>query len=224
MIALTQNDERSMNTPIRQSRIALAMGSFVLWIDSVGGFRLLEGDQFTIGGLGGDEPADIAVRSAWRTRMATLTRSGDDFWLKPIVSQASDAELRSRPVIAGEVLTLEFEKTNPNSSEPRLRLHKPSPLSRTAVLTLDPPHRFVAPVDGILLVDKMILIGADRSSHIRASRLVEALIMIKRGADWTIRQKDAPSRIMVEGERIEIGELVMTLRREPLVNGAGEKK
>ena len=27
-----------------------------------------------------------------------------------------------------------------------------------------------------------------------------------------------------EGERIEIGELVMTLRREPLVNGAGEKK
>jgi len=224
MIALTQNDERPMNTPIRQSRNALAMGSCVLWIDSVGGFRLLEGDQFSIGGLGGDDPADIAVRSAWRTRMATLTRSGDDFWLKPIASQTLDLGTRSRPVICGDVLTLEPQKTGASSSEPRLRLLKPSPLSRTAVLMLDPPHRFVVPVDGVLLVDKMILIGPDRSNHIRAPRLDAALIMLKRGADWTIRQKDGLSRTMVEGERMEIDELVMTIRCESLVNEAGEKK
>lgn len=73
-------------------------------------------------------------------------------------------------------------------------------------------------------MDKMILIGPDRSNHIRAPRLDAALIMLKRGADWTIRQKDGLSRTMVEGERMEIDELVMTIRCESLVNEAGEKK
>lgn len=213
-----------MNTPDRQSRNVLAIGVWVLWIDSVGGFRLLEGDTFTVGGLGGDDPADIAVRSSWRTRMATLSRSGDQFWSCPNLGSETVSAGASYPLISGEVIATGTQEAVSGSGLPRLRLHKPSPLSQTAVLTLDPPHRFVAPVDAILLFDKMILIGPDPSNHIRVSRMTESLIMIKRANDWTIRQKDSSARMMTDGERIEIGDLVMTIRRESLADVAGEKK
>jgi len=213
-----------MNQPIRQGRNALAMGVWVLWIDSVGGFQLLEGDQFSVGGLGGDDPADIAIRSAWRSRMAVLSRSGEDFWLKQLISGEAESETSLAMTTSGEVLAIDKPTSGAAANEPRLRLEKPSPLSRTVVVTLDPPHRFVTPVDAFLLTDKMILIGQDRSNHIRVSRLSEGLIMIKRGDDWTIRKKDSAAQAMFDGQRIEIAGLAMTIRRELRTDESGEKR
>ena len=59
MIATNQALNAMMNSSQRQSRNALALGVWDLWIDSVGGFRLLEGDRFTIGGSGGEDPDDV---------------------------------------------------------------------------------------------------------------------------------------------------------------------
>jgi hypothetical protein len=229
MIAFPQLDTCPMNMPHRQCRNALAIGVWALWIDSVGGFRLLEGDRFTVGGLGGDDPADIAVRSSWRTRMATLSRSGDGFWWSPHLPSSPDSAapsdpLPTHPLMSGEVIFPGAQDAVPGSGLPHLRFHQPSPLSKTAVLTLDPPYRFVAPVDGILLFDKTILIGPDPTNHIRVSRMTESLIMIKRGNEWTIRQQDSSTRSMVDGQSVDIGDLVMTIRRESLAEEVGEKK
>jgi len=237
MIATNRTLNAMFNSPNRQSRNAMATGVWELWIDSVGGFRLLEGDRFTIGGSGGDDPADIAVRSAWRSQMAMLRRVGDDFWLqRGSTTQTGFAPLVSKepvasPVVCDAVLPVEFMpvgtmgqqgfgageigKVDSGAPGPRLRLRKPSPLSGTVVLLLDPPHRFVVPVDAMILVDKTVLIGPDRSNHIRAPQQVKSgFVLLKRADQWWVRQSDGSTKPMIEGERVEIDNLVMTIRRD----------
>jgi hypothetical protein len=210
MIAFNRNRDSTMTQPARQSRNALAVCSWVLWIDSVGGFQFLEGDRFTVGGLGGQDPADIAVRSAWGRHVGTLQRIEDDFWL----SLTGDAEGQRRPMPWDQPLPL-MSREPQSHSEPRLRLQKPSPLSRTALLTLDPPHRFVTPVDAILLVDATVLIGQTRSHHIRTPNYTgDTLVMSKRGDQWRIARAGGTPEPMLDGQTVEIDSLVLTLRRE----------
>jgi hypothetical protein len=210
MIAFNRDYESAMTNADRQSRNALASGSWMLWIDSVGGFQLLEGDRFTLGGLGGQDPADIAVRSAWRRHVGTLQRIDDDFWM----TAAGDSSQQRQHVSWDQPLPLPSREPALNS-EPQLRLQKPSPLSRTAVLTLDPPHRFVTPVDAILLVDATVLIGQARNHHIRTPQYAgDTLVMSKRGDQWRITHAGGVPLPMIDGQTVEFDSLVMTLRRE----------
>ncbi len=219
MIATNRILNAMFNSPNRQSRNVLAIGVWELWIDSVGGFRLLEGDQFTIGGSGGDDPADIAVRSAWRSQMATLRRVGDDFWLQRAGKESGKETAASR-VVSDALLPVEsndeqgFGATDSGTRVPKLRLQKPSPLSETVILSLDPPHRFVVPVDAIILVDKTVLIGADRSNHIRAPQVNSGFVLLKRADQWWVRQSSGSTKPIMEGEQFEIDNLVMTIRRD----------
>lgn len=211
MIAFNPNHESLMSNVNRQGRNALAIACWGLWIDAVGSFRVLEGNEFTIGGIGGNDPADIAIRSAWRSQMATLHRMGEELWLRAPHRES----LISSSGLSPEPLSITAPDATQRSLEPQVRIHHPSPLSRTAVVTIDPPHRFVAPVDAILLVQGAVLLGADKSNHIRATHQQgEPLVMTKRGEQWRVKGPDGLSILVNEGERIEVGSLVMTLRRE----------
>ncbi|MGV3485663.1 MAG: hypothetical protein ACO1RT_14700 [Planctomycetaceae bacterium] len=215
-----------MNDSSRQSsKTALAVDVWLLWIDAVGGYRLLQGEQFTIGGPGMDDLADIAVRSAWRRRMAVLSRAGDDFWLQSPCPEGSAApSATAKSVAFGAPLPIEGTASAGPSSQPELSLHKPSPLSGTVMVTLAPPHRFVLPFDAMLLVDKTVLIGAERTNHIRTPQMTEgALVLAKRADGWWIRQACGTTQRLAEGERLEIGELAMVIRRE-VVKPTREKR
>jgi hypothetical protein len=208
-----EQKDPSMEISGRRSANALATGASNLWIDSVGGFRVLEGDAFTIGGLGGEAAADVSVRCSWRSRMVTLVRRGDDYWLKRIEGDTNEGRLMG-PLVSGERLAMANSSPEHTPSDPQLRLHTPSPLSPTAVLSLDPPHRFAIPVDAFLLVHQTILIGPDRSNHIRVPRLNDALVMIKQGSHWALRCRDRGWVNLLDGEPVEVQGLVMTLRTE----------
>ena len=107
-----------------------------------------------------------------------------------------------------------FVATDSGTRVPKLRLQKPSPLSETVILSLDPPHRFVVPVDAIILVDKTVLIGADRSNHIRAPQVNSGFVLLKRADQWWVRQSSGSAKPIMEGEQFEIANLVMTIRRD----------
>jgi len=231
MIATNRTPNAMSNSPNRHSRNAMALGVWDLWIDSVGGFRLLEGDRFTVGGSGGDDPADIAVRSAWRSQMATLQRVGDDFWLqRSTASQAGTVQENvASPVVSDSVLAIDptdgeaLGGGESGARGPQLRLRKPSPLSDTIVLSLEAPHRFVVPVDAMILVDKTVLIGPDRSNHIRASQQVNCgIVLLKRADQWWVRQTNGNAKPVLDGERVEVDALVMTIRRDRTILRIGE--
>ncbi len=205
-------DKQMTNANRQTTTNALATTAWSLWIDSVGGFRVLEGDKFSIGGTGGDDPADIAVRSAWRRQLATLTRIGDDFWLQHAnTSGQTDTPL---PVVFNQRLPLLPTASTDHANEPQLPISKPSPLSGTVIVTVDPPHRFLMPVDAIIIAAKTILVGPEQTNHIRAPRMTIGLVMMKRADQWWIRDTQGNSQPLIDGDRLEINNLVLTLRRD----------
>lgn len=169
-----------------------------LWIDRCGGFSLLSGDQVKVGGTRPNASADVQVKSDWRRFEGTLVRrSGDYFWAHQAADQTSETLLHSGSVF-------------PISGSATLRIEKPSPLSGTAVLSLDPPHRFDHHVDKVLLVDQTLLIGPSAGDHIRCTAMDASAVLVVRDGVWRAKLKsdvDA-KRILVGKTRSQFVDLV----------------
>lgn len=172
-----------------------------LWIDAVAGFWLIDGTTFVVGGSSGEEVADIAVRSSWRPREATLTRCGDTF---EVSSQKS----------SGDSAFVKYNEPIDLNVGPCLRMIKPSPLSRSVVVSVDPPHRFVKPVDAIILFDQSILIGPNGAQHIRCPAATGSMVLFYRGGQWSVRASGGEIIAINDGVCNEIDNVVMTMKRE----------
>ena len=169
-----------------------------LWVDRGGGFDILQRDRVTIGGPGGDAPADIAVRCAWRSRVATILRgqSGDAIEM----AAGSDASPQ-RPGVPLQMATDQWLPLEGLSSGdyvvamsdavPRLRYQRPSPLSRSAVITVAAPHRLVRPIDATILFDQTILVGPESFNHVRAESLSsQGWVLFRRDDRWWVRGRN----------------------------------
>lgn len=182
-----------------------------LWIDRCGGYGLLTGDRFTLGGSRTGETTDIQVRCDWRRREGTLVRrQGDYFWSAADCDDSDDHLLASGAVF-------------PIPGSAALRLDKPSVLSSSAVLSLDPPHRFENHIDQVLLVDQTVLIGPSSSDHIRSTAVETSAVLVIRKGVWRAKLK-SPAKLLgkrppsdfielVPGRRVSIGELDMMLEQ-----------
>ncbi|WP_253161535.1 hypothetical protein [Stieleria tagensis] len=193
-----------------------------LWIDRCGGFGLVVDGAVSLGGARPSGGATVQVRSDWRRLEGRLTRrSGDYFWS----SQSDDGQFSAdeQLVRSGSELPVVGSAT--------VRLHQPSPLSGSAVLALDPPHRFDCHVDQVLLVDQTVLIGPDPGNHIRCVGLDANAVLIFRDGIWKAKQKRTSNENrlgrtgrgtaaaspafteLIPGKRISVGELDMVLEQ-----------
>ncbi|MCS7470817.1 hypothetical protein NZK35_29540 [Stieleria sp. ICT_E10.1] len=206
-----------MNETIRPTTETAQTSAWRLWIDRCGGFALLTGDRFSVGGARPDSTIDIQVRTDWRRREGTVVRrNGDYFW------SAADDQTVKRHDAGGPLLVA--DSVFPISGSATLRLHQPSPLSRSAILSLDPPHRFDQHVDQVLLVDQTILIGPSAGDHIRCTAMDTAAVLVIRDGRWQAKLKPGAAMAgltrrttrpqpvdLVPGRRVSIGELDMML-------------
>lgn len=179
-----------------------------LWVDRGGGFDILQRDRVTIGGPGGDVPADIAVRCAWRSRVATIVRgqSGD------AIEMATGSE--ASPRCPGVSLQLATDQWLPleglssgdfvvatSDAAPRLRYQRPSPLSRSAVITVAAPHRLVRPIDATILFDQTILVGPESFNHVRAESLSSyGWVLFRRENRWWVRGRSIAPHVIEPGQ------------------------
>ncbi|QEF99985.1 hypothetical protein Mal15_40520 [Stieleria maiorica] len=210
-----------MNQVIRPTTEGARTSAWRLWIDRCGGFTLLTGDRLTVGGARLEGTTDVQVRSDWRRCEGTLVRrNGDYFWT------AEEAQNISAQVSGGRESTgtlLRSGSVFPITGSATLRLSQPSPLSRSAVLSLDPPHRFDQHVDHVLLVDQTVLIGPNPGDHISCTSVDTAAVLVFRDGQWRAKLKPAaaaggpgqktpsPMVDLVPGQRISLGDLDMML-------------
>ena len=144
-----------------------------LWIDGCGGYLLLGGEAWTVGGFSDGKPADICVRADWPRRAGEITRQVDDYlW---VGAQSSE------PTLVNDGQTI------PVTGSADMKLRKPSPLCATAMLSVSQPHRFTDHVDGVLLVADAILLGPDADCHIRSGGLTDRVVMTLRDKEWLAR-------------------------------------
>jgi hypothetical protein len=172
---------------------AMATGRWQLWIDRGGGYDILQGERFSIGGPGGDNPADIAVRCPWTHRVATLVRSPQSDWLCETSQRAGQTR---QPLLSDQELKIGVD---PDKHGPRLRYLRPSPLSGSAVITAVPPHRLFGPADAMVLLDQTVLLGPESFNHVHTPALSsQGWVLFRRGGYWWIRGTHvAPQQIEV---------------------------
>jgi len=169
-----------------------------LWVDRGGGFDILQRQRVTIGGPSGDSPPDIAVRCPWRSRVATIVRgqSGDAIE----IATGSDVSPQ-RPGVPLQLATDQWLPLEGLSSgdfvvaisdaAPRVRYQRPSPLSRSAVITVAAPHRLVRPIDATILFDQTILVGPESFNHVRAQSLSsQGWVLFRREDRWWVRGRN----------------------------------
>lgn len=181
-----------------------------LWIDGGGGFLLLEGNRWTVGGVAGAGTAAVAegakaaaitVLADWPRRAGTIELRGDDFfWTGP----------------ADEYLLLRDGLPLPVPGSASVQFFRPSLLSGSAVLRVAPPHRLSGHVDGVLLFRDTLLIGRGKDCHVRCPHAESTLVVTRREGRWWFKPlRDGKLVELMPGTRARIGDLALTLQATP---------
>ena len=158
---------------------------------------MLTGDSWRLGGPDTSARAEIAVQADWSRDAGRLWREGDDyFW--------NDQQHEPKLIPAGATLPIEGSAS--------LVLHKASPLSRSAVLRLQPPHRFLGHVDAVILFADTLLIGPDPQCHIRCPRLGDRWVLSCQQGRWSVKPLSGGSCYeLTPGMRSQFQSLAITL-------------
>ena len=159
---------------------------------------LLDGDCWSVGGVGESDPSDICVRADWPRHAGRIERHSDDyFW---VGSAAVEPDL------------INDGQTLPIAGSASMKLTKPSPLCGTAALSLGHPHRFIDHVDGVVLFADALLIGGQTDCHIRATALTDRVVLTRRDAKWVARIGLTGEFTQLSlGERSKLSSITMTL-------------
>ena len=170
-----------------------------LWIDGCGGYLLLAGMQWSVGGWSQTTTADICVRTDWPRAAGWIRRrSGDYFWEG---RSSSDARV---------LLTSGTRIPIPGSGV--MTLNQPSQLSDTAVLSLVAPHRFDQHVDGVVLVRETVLIGSGDDCHLQCRDSSDRATLQLRENQWYARAGlSGEFHRLDPGHRLILESLAMTL-------------
>jgi hypothetical protein len=179
-----------------------------LWVDGSGGYLLLTGTRWTVGGVSDQSLAEIRVRADWPRLAGRIEReAGDYFWCDRYVKGSIPTARVLQPPSG----------TLPVPGSASLTITQPSPLTATAVLDLKPPHRFDEHVDRVILVDHTLLIGDSAECHIRcesppAGPPLDRLIMTLRGDRW-LAGVAGDLRELVLGRVFQMQSVTMTLEQ-----------
>lgn len=162
-----------------------------LWVDGCGGYLLMTGVRWSVGGLSRDSTVDICVQADWPRLAGQISRRGADyFW------QGQRA--------ADQKILLTDGTQVPVDGSALMTLGKPSQLSDTAVLSLNGPHRFDQHVDGVVLVRETILVGPDSDCHLRCRDASDRVVLQLKGNQWY-----AKAGLLGDFQRLEVGSRVV---------------
>jgi len=185
----------------------------ILWIDGVGGFLVLRSVEVSLGPAFADPPSDISILADLSRNHATIRRDGEGYWLATDkmasvnLTPATRSHLRT-----GDRLTL--------GASCQMLFAQPEPLSATARLTLTSGHRFVHPVDAVLLMAETLIIDRSPQAHIRAPDLGRRVVIHRQGNELAVKTTGSirsngrgfnERAAFVSGETLSIEDLAMTL-------------
>ena len=95
-----------------------------------------------------------------------------------------------------------------------MTLQKPSPLSNSAVLKLQAPHRFVDHIDAVVLTGETVLIGPGVDCHIQYRACPDRAVVTRRGDQWLAKiGLSGDFQPLEPGERTMLGNLAITLEK-----------
>jgi hypothetical protein len=187
---------------------------WLLWIDGVGGYLLLPGNEWMIGGPSGADQNEICVQGDLSRREVCLRRQANEYVLQPLGAVQLGARRLTRPEVLrdGDRFTV--------GSNVIFEFSLPHPLSASAALALSSRQRLQPRCDGIILVADTCILSPTRSAHVVVADLIGEEVLLYRSGEWFVRGGEATTvdgipangRTKVcPGSRLQFGEVTMSL-------------
>lgn len=185
-------------------KVNAVAGRWLLWVDGVGGFLLLPGDDWTIGGPSGSDDAEICIQGDLSRREACIRRQAEDYVLQPLGTVLLSGRRMQRPtllrdgdiatlgprateIIPGSIAAGTASQSRPQSRGVRLEFTKPHPLSASARLRVDSRHKTRPRSDAIILLADTCIIGPTRACHIMAPSAEQEIVLLHQSDTWFCR-------------------------------------
>lgn len=169
---------------------------FWLWVDSVGGFLVCEGDSIVIGQPVPDDSVNVPILADLSRRHATIRRQGDAYLLEAAREARLNGANVDQPARLGREALIEL------GSAVRLRFRQPHPLSLSARLDLVSHHRTQPFTSGILLAHETLILGPALNSHIVCPGWKHELVLF-RAADGPWYCRAAGVELEVDGQPVK---------------------
>jgi len=149
--------------------------SFLLWIDSVGGFWVATGERVTIGqpGESKENAPDVPILGDLSHRHARIRRDGESYLIEAI----RDVRVDGRLVVPIAALT-DGCKIELGPSV-RLKFRRPHALTGTARLEFASNHHTQPRVNAVILMADTCILGPRPQSHIVCRDWQQEVILFK---------------------------------------------
>ena len=171
-----------LGTPMRRGT-SVSGSRFLMWVDGVGGFLVLEGTEVTIGQPVAEAHVDIPILGDVSRTHAKIRRDGEGY----LIEAFRPTRVEGRSVVGlaalGNGAQIEL------GHGVKLKFHKPHALSATARLEFVSRHRTLPPVDGVILMADSCILGPGATSHVVARNWPSELVLFKQGQQLACRSR-----------------------------------
>jgi len=173
---------------------------FLLWVDSVGGFLVCEGDEVTIGQPIAGQQVDIPLLGDLSGRHAVIRRDGEGYLLKALRPTKVSGRLVDGVTLLTDGATIEL------GEGVVLRFRRPHPLSATARIEFVSRHRTQPAADAVILLGESCVLGPASNAHIPCRDWTQSVMLVRQGAELYCQSSGAFAVDGVEQtDRVEIG-------------------
>lgn len=179
---------------------------FLLHVDGIGGFRVIDRPVVTIGPVSASRPADVPLMAEASLPIITITRSDEDYFLhcaKPVL--VNDKPTTNKLLSHGDRIGL----------GPRVRItfRRPSVASTSAVLDLSGTRLPQGDARHVILLDRELIVGPGSSAHIRADELAAPAVVQRREGRLVCRAAGATTELE-PGAHVTLGPIGLVVARK----------
>jgi len=179
---------------------------YLLWVDGVGGYLVCLGHRVTLGQANPTAPVDVALLADVSRHHATVQRDTEGYFLEAVRKVKLNGQPAERGLLrSGDRVTL--------GNSCQLQFWQTVPASTSARLDLVSGHRFVQPVQSIILMADTLVLGPGSQGHIAVPDLPQALIVYRNRGGLSVRwpgSLQVGSRTFQERAPLEVGTTVAT--------------
>lgn len=148
---------------------------FLLWVDAVGGYLVLLGQEVVLGQSVPGATVDVPILADLARKHAKIRRLGESYVIEPI------GEVRVTSRLVTEDTLLSHGDEIQLGSSVRLRFQQPHPLSSTARLDFIGRQRIQPAADAVLLMGETCVMGPNRRNHIVCRDWSEDVVLHRKG-------------------------------------------
>lgn len=191
----TMGSQKAMPSMLNAGPAAAAMPDrFMLHLDEAGSFLVIRSGSVRIGKQSSSDSVDVALQSQPGLPKLTIERSDDDYFLSSDQAIAIDGKQTTSTLLNdGSKVRL--------GRRGQLEFVVPNAASTSAAIDLQGIRMATGNVRRVILMDDELVVGPQKSAHVRSPALERSMVLHWRDGELRIRPMmratDADSRVLV---------------------------